>query len=45
MAGLAGTHFDPELTRAFLEIAPGLAHDLALVTDEPRVAEPALVPA
>ena len=35
---LAGTHFDPELTRAFLEIAPGLAHELALLTDDPRPA-------
>ena len=45
MRSLAGTHFDPDLTRAFLEIAPGLAHDLALVMDEPRVAEPAAAPA
>ncbi len=35
---LAGTHFDPELTRAFGEIAPGLAHELALLTDDPRPA-------
>ena len=42
---LAGTHFDPALTAAFLEIAPGLAHDLAIVVDQPRdgglVASPA----
>jgi putative two-component system response regulator len=42
---LAGTHFDPALTRAFLEIAPGLAHDLALVVDEPRAAGLARAPA
>ena len=38
MRSLAGTHFDPELTRSFLEIAPRLARDLALTTDERHAA-------
>jgi response regulator RpfG family c-di-GMP phosphodiesterase len=38
MRSLAGTHFDPDLARAFLQIAPGLARDLALTVDAPQEA-------
>jgi len=45
MRSLAGSHFDPELTRSFLEIAPRLARDLALTTDERHAAGLVATPA
>ncbi len=43
LLSLSGTQFDPELTRAFLAIAPGLAHDLVPAVDPPRAADPVAV--
>ena len=39
----AGSHFDPELSRAFLELAPQLTHELDAAATAAAAAEPASI--